>query len=127
MVDEKLERIRSVCLALPEATEGEGPRPTFRVREKTFVWYMDNHHDDGRLAIWCKAPAGEQAALVQSDPQRFFVPPYVGPKGWIGVRLEGKVDWDELFELIEESYRLMAPRRLLAQLEQEHAAAAGKT
>lgn len=73
--------VRSLCLALPEATEKTEGRPTFQVRGKTFVMFMDDHHGDGRLAIWCKAPSGAQEVLVGSNPDRFFVPPYVGHKG----------------------------------------------
>ena len=83
-------RVRKSCLALPEATEKEAwGAPTFRVRDRMFVMFMDNHHGDGRLAIWCNAPPGAQEALVASDPKHFFVPPYVGPNGWVGVRLDG--------------------------------------
>jgi len=113
-------RLRAICLAFPEATEEPGRvsvQAIFKVREKAFAWLLDNHHGDGRLAIWCKAPPGEQAALVAADPERFFVPPYVGPKGWIGLRLDrGKVDWDEIAEILEESYRMTAPKRVAARL-----------
>ena len=112
-----LERLSAICLALPEATEKRDGHCCFRVRGKTFAWFLNNHHGDGRIALNCKAPPGEQAVLVASDPERFFVPPYVGPSGWIGVRLEGEVDWDEVAELVEESYRMTAPKRLLARLD----------
>jgi hypothetical protein len=122
--DDPLERLRRICLALPETTErlshGE---PTFFVRDKkVFVTYADHHHDD-RLAFWCHAPEGAQQAVVQSDPQRFFRPPYVGGRGWIGVYLDVEgVDnddafWDEVAELVEDAYRMVAPRALLAQLD----------
>jgi len=114
-----LERTRSICLALPEATEKEAwGAPTFRVRDKLFVHYRENHHGDGRVAIWCKARDGVQETLVDADPKRFFVPPYVGHKGWIGVRLEGRVDWSQVSDLLEESYRMTAPKRLLAALDE---------
>lgn len=113
-----LDRVRKICLALPEATEkvawGE---PTFRVRDKLFVMYNDNHHGDGRTAIWCKAEPGGQEILVGADPERFFVPPYVGKSGWIGIDLKGGVDWREVAALVEESYRMTAPKRLLATLD----------
>ena len=110
-----LGRIRAICEALPEVTEGEKHgRPCFEVRGKTFVMFMDNHHGDGRLAIWCKAPPGAQGTLVESDPSRFFVPPYLGPSGWVGVRLEGKADWAAVAACVEEGYRMTAPKRLLA-------------
>src|ERR1700716_1993062 len=85
-----LERVRSTCLAFPEADEKiSHGAPTFHVRGKLFVMFADNHHKDGRLAIWCKAPPGSQSTLVASDPARFFVPPYVGVQGWVGVILPG--------------------------------------
>src|SRR5882757_849256 len=103
------ERLRAICLALPEAVEKETwDVPTFRVRDKIFA--MANH-GDGRIAVWCKAPPGSQAVLVGADPQRFFVPPYVGPKGWIGIRLDRRADWNEVAALVERSYRLIAPKR----------------
>ena len=114
------DRIRQICLALPEAMEqvfGGHTTPTFRVRGKIFVMYMSDHHSDGRLAIWCKAPDGAQAVLAGGDPDRFFVPPYVGHRGWVGVRLERGVDWDLLRDLIIDSYRMTAPKRLLKLLD----------
>jgi hypothetical protein len=117
--DDTLSRVREICLALPEATEKQAwGAPTFRVRDKLFAHYRDNHHGDGRLAIWCKAPPGAQDLLVESDPERFFVPPYVGHRGWVGVRLEGKPDWDAIADLLEDGYRLTAPERLLAALDE---------
>ncbi len=118
MVTDPLQRLRSICLALPETTErlshGE---PTFFVRDrKVFVTYADHHHDD-RLGFWCAAPGGAQQAFVESDPKRFFVPPYVGHRGWIGVRLDVEgVDWDEIAELVEDADRRVAPRTLVAKL-----------
>ncbi|MEV4841192.1 MmcQ/YjbR family DNA-binding protein [Nonomuraea sp. NPDC049486] len=113
-----LERLREVCLALPEVTErlshGE---PTWFVRgKKTFVMYADHHHDD-RLAFWCAAPPGAQEELVAHDPARFFRPPYVGHRGWLGVYLDVEgVDWDEIAELVTDAYRQTAPKSLLARL-----------
>jgi hypothetical protein len=107
-----LSRLRSICLAHPEVTEGENhSRPCFQVRGKTFVMFMDNHHGDGRLAIWCKAPPGAQTVLVESDPARFFVPPYVGPRGWVGARLDVNVDWGLIAACVEESYQMTASKR----------------
>jgi hypothetical protein len=113
-----LERIRALCLALPGAYEKVGHgRPTFHVqRGKSFVMFMDNHHHDGRLAVWCNASDGAQDALVRSRPERFFVPPYVGHRGWIGMRLEGDVDWGEVGAVIEDAWRQSAPKRLLTAL-----------
>jgi hypothetical protein len=118
MSDESLEQVRQLCLGLPETTERlSHGAPTWFVRDKkTFVTYMDDHHGDGRLAIWCAAGAGVQRLLVEESPVRFFVPPYVGHRGWLGVRLDVQVDWDEVAELVEDAYRVVAPKRLVARL-----------
>ena len=115
MPDEALTRIRRICLALPETSERlSHGAPTFFVRgKKTFVMFMDNHHDDGRLAIWCHADDGIQELLIEQSPERFFVPPYVGHRGWIGVRLDQDIDWEEVGDLIESAYRMVAPKRLI--------------
>ena len=114
MGDHAIDRLRTICLALPEATEQETwGDPTFRVRGKIFAMPKSG---DGRPAVWTKAPPGVQGMLVGADPARFFVPPYVGHHGWVGVRLDGAVDWEELAELVEESYRRTAPKRLAALL-----------
>jgi hypothetical protein len=118
MIDDSLKRVRRLCLGLPETTERlSHGAPTWFVREKkTFVTYMDDHHGDGRLAIWCAAPPGVPRLLVEEDPVRFFVPPYVGHRGWLGARLDLEVGWDEMAELVEDAYRVVAPRRLIARL-----------
>lgn len=118
MNDAPLARVRALCLGLPETEErlshGE---PTFFVRgKKAFVMYVDNHHGDGRLALWCNAPPGAQDALLHADRERFFVPPYVGTRGWIGVRLDRAIDWAEIADLIESAYRMTAPKRLVDRL-----------
>ncbi len=115
---QQLERRRRICLALPEATEKEAwGDPTWRVRDRIFAMQKGNF-DGGRPSLWMKAPEGAQAALVGSDPDRFFVPPYVGGKGWVGVYLDGRtLDWEELADLVEESYRLVAPKRLVRSLQ----------
>src|SRR5690349_14508188 len=112
-----LDALRSLCMALPEVTErlshGE---PTWFVRDKkTFVMFADHHHDD-RVACWCAAPPGLQATLVE-DADRYFVPPYVGHRGWIGIYLDVPVDWDEVADLVSDAYRTIAPKRLIAQLD----------
>jgi hypothetical protein len=117
MTDDPLERLRQMCLALPEVTErlshGE---PTWFVRGKrVFVTYADHHHDD-RLAFCCAAAAGAQQILVEASPERFFVPPYVGQRGWLGEWLDMPVDWDEIADLVTDAYRTVAPKRLLASL-----------
>lgn len=117
MSTDTLERARRVCMALPEATEQEAwGEPTFRVRRKIFAMYAGNHHGDGRWALWCKAPLGVQEMLVRDAPERFFVPPYVGPKGWIGIVVD-RVDDAELRELVVQSYCLIAPKRLAARVD----------
>jgi hypothetical protein len=112
-----VERLRRLCLALPETTErvshGE---PTWFVRDKTFVTLADHHHDD-RFGFWCAAPPGTQEALVAADPERFFRPPYVGHRGWLGVYLDVDVDWDEIAEIVADAYRTVAPKRLVARLD----------
>jgi hypothetical protein len=116
-----LTRLRKLCLALPEVHEVEAwGEPTFRVRNKLFAMYADagNHHGDGRAAVWCNARPGKHALIVKAAPARFFVPPYVGPSGWIGVWLDGAVDWTELGELLRDSYRLVAPKRLGALVDE---------
>jgi hypothetical protein len=118
MAEDPLERLRQLCLALPEATErlshGE---PTWFVRgKKTFVTYANQHHDD-RLGFWCAAPPGVQDELVSAEPERFFRPPYVGGRGWLGVRLDVAVDWDEIGEIVEDAYRMVAPKTLIAELD----------
>ena len=116
--DAPLERVRRLCLALPEAEERlSHGMPSFFVRgKKAFVIYTDNHHGDGRLALWCNAPPEVQAGRVGTDPRRFFVPPYVGTRGWVGVRLDLDPDWDEIAEIVEDAYRITAPKRLVDRL-----------
>lgn len=114
-----LTRLRKLCLALPEAHEVEAwGEPTFRVRNKLFAMYASsgNHHGAGRAAVWCKAARTNQALMVEAEPQRFFVPPYVGPSGWVGVWLDGAVAWEDLGDLLRDAYLLVAPKRLGALL-----------
>jgi TfoX/Sxy family transcriptional regulator of competence genes len=117
MANPHLARLRRLCLALPEAHEKEAwGAPTFRVRDKLFAYYVNDHHGDGRVAAWCKALHVDQQELVAADPERFFVPPYVGPSGWIGVRLDRGLDWGIVADLVAQAYRLTAPKRVLALL-----------
>lgn len=112
---ERLQRLRAACLDLPEAVEKVAwGDPTWRVRNKIFAMQKGNY-EGGRPSLWLKAPDGAQSALVEGQPERFFVPPYVGHKGWVGVYLDTRsVDWPLLGSLIEESYGLIAPRQLAA-------------
>jgi hypothetical protein len=114
-----LEHVRRIALALPEATERlSHGSPTFFVRDKpSFVMFLNDHHGDGRLALWCAAPAGAQEALTSADPERYFRPPYVGHRGWIGVRLDRALEWERVADAIEEAYRTVAPPRLVAKLD----------
>jgi hypothetical protein len=113
-----LDRLRKLCLAYPMTSErlshGE---PTWFIQDrKTFVMYANHHHDD-RLAFWCAAPQGAQDVLVRAEPGRFFRPPYVGTRGWLGVYLDVPVDWDEVAGIVEDAYRAVAPKKLLAELD----------
>jgi hypothetical protein len=115
--DERRAKMVEICCALPEVTCEGGQHLGFRVRGRTFAYYLDDHHGDGRVALNCKVPAGEQAALVAADPDRFHVPAYLGAKGWVGLRLDTPtVDWAEVRDLVAENYRLVAPKRLAAQV-----------
>ena len=110
-----LAKLREICLALPETSERlSHGAPTFFVREKrAFLMVLTNHHDDGRFAIWCAAPDGMQKMVVEADPERFFVPPYVGHRGWLGVRLDRGLNWNELAGIAEDAYAEVAPARLV--------------
>jgi hypothetical protein len=118
-VVDALERVRAACLALPETTERlSHGAPSFFVRDRsTFVMFHDDHHGDGRLAVWCAAHDGVQALLVEQEPDRFFRPPYVGHRGWLGVRLDVDPDGDELAVIIEDAYRRIAPPALVRRLD----------
>lgn len=119
MKSDALERVRAICLALPEAVEHAGGvgSPSFTVREKIFAM----RHPDGvhgtRSSLWVKAPRGLQEVLVAANPARYFVPPYVGHHGWVGIYLDVALDWDEMTGLIEDSYCMTAPKRLAARLD----------
>src|SRR5437763_17173979 len=114
--DPRLARLTAICLALPEATRRDlGRHASFLVRKKTFAYYLDDHHGDGIVAVCCKVALGENADLAAADPARFYLPAYIGPRGWVGLRLDvGEVDWDEVAGLVVDSYRLVAPKRLAA-------------
>jgi hypothetical protein len=110
-------QVRVLCLALPEVTEKlSHGAPAFFVRKQFVMLWPDGHHEHEFPHLWCAAPPGAQDALVASS-ERFFRPPYVGGRGWVGVRLDGDVDWDEVADTIEDAYRVIAPARLVATLE----------
>jgi predicted DNA-binding protein (MmcQ/YjbR family) len=114
--DSRLGRVTALCLALPEARRAlRGSHAEFRVRTRVFAYYLDNHHGDGIVALCCKTARGEQADWVASDPSRFYLPAYIGSRGWVGLRLDrGRIDWREVADLVTDSYRLVAPKRLAA-------------
>lgn len=109
-------QLTAICGSLPEVTATGGPHPGYRVNGKAFAWLLVNHHGDRRLALSCKVPPGAQGPLVDSAPDRYFLPQYMAHHGWVGLRLESGADWDEVRTLVEESYRLIAPKRLAALL-----------
>jgi hypothetical protein len=114
------DRLVRLCRTLPEATATPHDQHVgFTVGGRSFAWYVDDEHGDGRVAVLCKAAQGENAALVAADPHRFYLPRYVGKRGWVGLRLDLQdVDWGEVAELVADSYRLVAPRRLAALVAQ---------
>jgi hypothetical protein len=114
-----LTQVRAICLALPEVTERlSHSAPTWFVRDKkTFVTlWIDGHHGNHFPHLWTAAPPGTQEELVEAEPDRFFRPPYVGGRGWIGVRLDGKVDWAEIAQICMEAYRTVAPKSLIQRM-----------
>ena len=117
MSKDHLERVRRICSALPETTEklshGE---PTFFVKNKVFVMFADNHHNDGHIAVWLPVPVGFQSTLIENAPETFFKPPYVGVRGWVGIELNRITDQDLTYH-IEVGWELIAPKRLLARIE----------
>lgn len=112
--DPRLVRLSEICLAWPEVErECKGDHAAFRVRKKTFAYFLNNHHGDGIVAVTCKVLPGGNSALAKAKPAKFYVPSYVGPKGWVALRLDvGQVDWDEVARLVGGSYQLIAPKRL---------------
>lgn len=118
---EAFTRMQQICMALPELVErpSHGSPAWFVRGKKTVAMFLDDHHGDGRLAIWCPAPPGVQDDMVRQEPTRFFKPPYVGPSGWLGVRLDVDVDWEEVAGIVEDAYREVAPKKLVALLDAE--------
>ena len=111
--------LRRICLELPEVTErlSHGEPTWFVNAKKTVVTLDDHHHGADHLGFWCPAPPGVQQHLVERDPDRFFRPPYVGVRGWIGVRIDRQPDWAEIASIVEDAYRLVAPKRMVALLD----------
>ena len=118
MAKQPLDRVRTFIEGLPETSEKlSHGSPTWWGGKKTFACFHNGSYDEGRRAVWIKAPEGAQEALIEANPERFYRPKYLGPKGWVGVRLEGRVDWAEVEDLLIEGYRLVAPKRALAKLD----------
>lgn len=116
MSEKQLERVRHICLALPETTERlSHSEPTFFVNNKVFVMFANNHHNDGRIAIWLPVPSGFQAALIEAAPEIYFKPPYVGMRGWIGIELDRISDKDLAFH-VQTAWELIAPKRLVSRI-----------
>jgi hypothetical protein len=114
--DERLVRFTKICLGFPRAErEMMGSHAGFKVKKKTFAYFLNDHHGDGIVGVWCKVLPGDNAALIKADPKRFFMPAYVGPRGWVGLRLDGRrIDWGEVEELAKGSYQLIAGKTLAA-------------
>lgn len=113
LVKTQLAKVRALCLALPDGSERTSHgSPGFFAGKRLFAYFLDDHHGDGRLALWCAAPDGAQAMLVDSDPEHYFVPPYVGHRGWVGVRLDGALPWNQVAMVLEAAHqeRYQPPR-----------------
>ena len=119
--DKRLVRVTKICLALPEATRWyNGQHAQFQVKKRTFAYYLNDHHGDGIVAINCKVLPGDNAALIKASPDRFYMPAYIGHRGWVGLRLDtGEIDWEEVKELLTDSYRRVAPKTLAAKVKIE--------
>jgi len=113
----RLARVTQICLALPEATrEVMGSHAGFRVRKKVFAYFLNDHHGDGIVSVCARVLPGDNTALIAAQPDRFYLPAYIGPRGWVALRLDrGAVDWKEVAELVKTSYQLVAPKRVAAK------------
>ncbi len=117
MSDDPLQRLREICLALPDVSERlSHSEPTWFAGKRSFVMFANYHHDN-RLAFWCAAPEGAQELLISLRPESFFRPPYVGPRGWLGVYLDVPVDWDEISDIVLDAYKKVATPKLLGKLQ----------
>lgn len=125
--DPRLARLTAICAGLPEAErERSGRHAIFRVRRRTFAYFQDDHHGDGRVCVVCRAPGGENEALIASAPDRYSMPAYIGHRGWVALALDVPgIDWEEVAGLVTDSYLLAAPKRLAAQLERPSASPPG--
>jgi predicted DNA-binding protein (MmcQ/YjbR family) len=125
--DPRLKRVTKLCLALPEAVRAvHGDHADFRVRKKVFAYFLNNHHGDGIVSVCCKSALGENVDRASEDPIRFYLPAYIGSKGWFGLRIDrGSINWREVENVLELSYRLTAPKTLARAVEQRAASPAG--
>jgi phosphoribosylglycinamide formyltransferase-1 len=115
---QRKDRLIEICSAFPDVNVSGDPHLAFKVRKKTFAYYLYDHHGDGKIALTCKATFEDQDFLLHLDTERFYKPAYLGPSGWIAVRLDlDDVDWGEIRDLVERAYRLLAPKRLVAALD----------
>lgn len=116
--DPRLTKVTEICLAFPEATvERYGSHATFKVRKRVFAYFLNDHHGDGKIAVCCKTRLAEHEDLARADPEKFYVPAYIGPKGWVAIRVDrGRVNWKEVGELVGASYRAVAPAKLVSAL-----------
>jgi hypothetical protein len=119
--DARMERCTKIALEMPETGRYlHGDHAGFTVRKKKFAYFLNNHHGDGIVSIACKVMAGDNTALAAAQPDRYYLPAYVGPAGWVALRLDrGAIDWDEVRELLRTSYVLLAPKRLARVVEEE--------
>jgi hypothetical protein len=116
--DHRLKKVTTICLRMPEASrEITKHHVAFLIRKKPFAYFLENHHGDGIAGLVCKVLRGDNTALIRSNPAKFYLPAYVGPRGWVGLRLDvGEVDWEEVEELVTHSYQMIAPKRLAAAI-----------
>ena len=119
--DSRLSRVSAICLALPEVVRtDQGSHATFTVRKKTFAYFLNDHHGDGIVSVCARAFPGENKKLTEAHPKKFYLPAYIGPRGWVGLRLDrAKVDWNEVRDLVTASYLQAAPKKLAAVVEAE--------
>jgi len=117
---DRLEKLSAICLALPQAVrENQLSHASFRAAKKVFAYYLNNHHGDGIVSVCCKVLPGDNVRLITANPQKFIMPAYIGPRGWVGLRLDRPtVDWAEVKELVHGSYAETAPKSLLKLLEE---------
>ncbi len=113
----RLARLTEICLALPQATRDVlGNHAGFRVRKRVFAYFLNDHHEDGIVSVCARVLPGDNTALIAAQPERFYMPAYIGPRGWVALRLDrGAVDWKEVAELVKTSYQLLAPKRIAAK------------